>query len=299
MKETAEETDFSAPPIYIEELKKLVVEYSRHGTAEDARRKCVLLGLWSSGGRSSEPGWISVDSGTWDPKFECLVVKTPSSKTAKIKLGAMIPGRWPELCFFLAFFDDLVMNKRPVTEDFEPDWLFPGMQDGGGKKAGDFVKALLPEPKGAQAYKDHAIDTLPPNVSAASFRVGGVNTMAISLPCSQAAHITGHDCLHMSAWYNYLRVILPHIIAALKVLFGWLSPYPYGSIGPPTKAASLAPILETGVDPACLRLMIIDSCNLTARVLPNSGRAGRSGYLLNVSSRPASKTTKNVWRDAT
>jgi len=261
IKVSAEETDFSAPPLYAEDLKKIIVQYSREGSADAARRKFVLLGCWANGGRSGEPGWISIDCATWDPFFEALIVKAPTPKAAKLKMGAMISSRSPELCFFLSFFDELVMNKRPVTEDFEPDWLFPNMQQGGGKKAGEFIKALLPQPRGAKAFKDYAVDTLPSDVSAASFRVGCINTLACHVPCEIGVHVTGHDCLSMSAWYNYFKLVLPHIICALKVLFGWLPP-PWGTIGPPTKAASLAPIVDSGVDQARLRKMILDLLQL-------------------------------------
>ena len=92
-----------------------------------------------------------------------------------------------------------------------------------------------------------AVDSLPPNPTAAGFRPGCCDMLAIlGVPAEIAVHTTGHDLTDMSALWEYLSAKIAFTIPGAVVLSGWKA-LPRGQLGPGPRAPSLQPIIEGGM----------------------------------------------------
>ena len=108
------------------------------------------------------------------------------AKTLKMKPIAFVAGVSQYCCFFTAFGDDLVMNRRPLSDDGVSDWLHPHLRENnspGKKLLGFYMKALLPRDRGGlDKYADYAVADLPDGINAGGLRPGAVNALVPVMP---------------------------------------------------------------------------------------------------------------------
>ncbi|MGB1605732.1 MAG: hypothetical protein ACPIOQ_74070 [Promethearchaeia archaeon] len=67
--------------------------------------------MWQAAGRASEISWITLAGLRWDPEFKCLLCTVPQSKTAKLKMVALVAGKDRGSDFFLDFGDFLATHE--------------------------------------------------------------------------------------------------------------------------------------------------------------------------------------------
>jgi len=121
--------DQSATPIYLEQIRDIMSAYMNAGSPEAFQRNLSVLTTWQAAGRASEAAFISLSSLEWDPHYECIFAFMPQPKPSEIKQICFTAGVDRHCCWFTAFGDYLVTNKRVVDIDIDTDWLLPDMNE--------------------------------------------------------------------------------------------------------------------------------------------------------------------------
>jgi len=140
-RDAGEDTDQSATPIYFHHLEQITTALATKATPEAIKRRFMICGLWTSGGRSGEPAWVCFERMRYDPEFSSVVAILPQSKTAKMKLIAFVAGKRPTTCIFTAFAEYAAMVDRPPADQDGVSWLF---DDFTGKEVGTYTKDVRP-----------------------------------------------------------------------------------------------------------------------------------------------------------
>jgi hypothetical protein len=196
----------------------------------------------------------------WNVLFGLLCVECPQPKVGKMKLIPIPAGVDKDVDWTLAFGDYLCMQRGCMVwepNDKKKIYLLTdlikekadGTQDitGASTKISNYIKAVQPRERGgAAAYEKVAIDTLPPQPTAAGFRHGVVDTLCLSIPAELAIHNTGHDGEKLSALWNYLDPRVALCIPGSVVLAGW-QPFVYGQIGKGPVHPSLVALISMGI----------------------------------------------------
>ena len=246
---TATPTDLSAPPLYLDDVKACSQAYSKANTQEAAQRKFAIKSGWRCCGRTNEPSFLNYDSLKHDKNIGAPVIESIQSKSSKVKLSIFVAGVDRHSCWLLDFGDALVFDHgKNVYNNGEPCWLHPDLQSGAGSKLTAYVKAIQATGKqGAlQRYAEVAIDSLPPDPTAAGLRPGACDTIAMYVPAEIAVHTTGHDLTGMSALWEYLACRLALLVPPAIVLAGW-RPLPWGQLGRAPTPASYLALIEVGL----------------------------------------------------
>jgi len=229
-----ESLDNSADPVYSKQVVAMMDAYASVGTADAAKRKCLLWALWLAAGRSTECCYLSYDLLRWDPHFEALEVEIVQQKTAAMKKVFFCAGATASKCFFVHFGDMLTMDRAPTWRPDEVgSWIFPEWHPGDsewagnkGKKVGKIIKEMNPRDDLCTAWKDIAVDArmnLPKDASAAGIRHGAC-TELYQLPVHQGVALSGHDLRGQSEFYAYPSVKSNDSIVGGSVLAGWPAP---------------------------------------------------------------------------
>lgn len=124
---------------------------------------------------------------------------------------------------------------------------------------GSYLKAVLPRSRGGAAkYESVAVGEheLPHSVTAGGCRPGVCNTLASFLPTELALQTTGHDMKGQSSFYEYVDFDRTRCQAGATVLAGWPA-FPWGRLGKGPRAASLEPIVLSGVSAEVLALLAL------------------------------------------
>ena len=249
--------DKSALPVYADQVVAMMDAYASVGTADAAKRKCLLMALWLSAGRSGECCYLNYDGLQWDPHFEALAVEIVQHKTSAAKKVFFCAGSTASRCFFVHFGDMLTMDRAATWRPDEVgSWIFPDWHPGDsdwagnwGKKVGRIIKDINPRDKLCIAWKEAAIKAhvnLPVEASAAGIRHGAC-TELYSLPVHQAVAVTGHDLRGQSEFFAYPSVRANDSIVGGSLLAGWPSPtYGHSTKGP--RPARLDVLRENGED---------------------------------------------------
>jgi hypothetical protein len=198
----------------------------------------------------------------------------PQWKTAKTKVVPFLAGVDRHSSWTLDFGDHMALQRGSIvwpTDGKTKVFLLPdlvkwkdGKPDvaGASTKIGGYMKALQPEEHGgAKRYKDVAVDTLPPQPTAAGLRPGAAETLCISIPAEMALHNTGHDGTKISSLWDYLDPRVALCIPGSLVLSGW-HPFPYGQIGKGPVHATLHPLVDAGVSLVRLDMYIDQLFNM-------------------------------------
>ena len=203
-----ESLDNSAQEIYLPHVRDICAAFARANTREAAGRKLAVKTLWRCSGRAGEPGKMAWNDLTWNALFDCPIGKAVQPKVQKTKDIPFIAGRDRHADWVIDLADDLALRRGSMSYDSEQKMpLLPELSgDHSGTKLGDYIKGLQPTgAKGSIArYKAVHISTLPPHPTAAGFRPGASDTMALCIPAEFAVHTTGHDLKDLSALWNYL-----------------------------------------------------------------------------------------------
>ena len=251
MMEAGEIMDESAHAIYLEQVKDLSKVLAQANTADAAMRKLAIKSLWRTAGRASEVSYLHLDGIRWDRLFQAPFIECPQSKSSKWKLIPFVAGIDRYADWFVDFGDYLVLDRGSMLYSTgESVWLIPEVHGAGaGTKIANFVRAMQPPgtPGALKKYEDFAITTLPPDPSAASFRPGACDTLAIHMPAEIGVHTTGHDLTNLSALWEYLGTKMALCIPGAIVLSGW-RPLPWGQLGRGPVPPSLDALFVTGID---------------------------------------------------
>jgi hypothetical protein len=253
-----EPLDNSANEIYLDHVRDISEAYSRAGTPKAANRKCAIKTLWRAGGRGGEPAAVAYSGMKWNVMHGTLCLECPQPKGSKLKLIPFPAGIDRHADWCLDFGDMLCLERGSTVWNSEkkvfmlPD-LVTEKQDGtqsiagASTKIGGYIKDLQPRERGGAAgYQDVAIETLPPQPTAAGLRPGAADTLCVSIPAELAIHNTGHDATGISALWNYLDPRVALCMPGAIVLAGW-PPLPYGQIGRGPVHPSLVPIINMGI----------------------------------------------------
>ena len=188
----------------------------------------------------------------WNALHATTTIESPQSKPSKLKYVPFVAGPDRHSDWLLDFGDHLTFDRgSTIYKKDEKTWLLPelseGAQGSAGTKLSSYIKALQPtgRPGAVQKYAHVAVSSLPPQPTAAGFRPGAADTLAVSVPAEIAVHTTGHDLKGMSALWNYLESRIALCIAGAIALSGW-RPLPYGQLGEGPVHPSLQPILDGG-----------------------------------------------------
>lgn len=253
-----EPMDHSANEIYLEHVRDISEAYSRAGTAKAANRKCAIKTLWRAGGRGGEPAAVAFTGVKWNVMHGCACLECPQPKSSKLKLIPFPAGEDRHSDWCLDYGDMLCLERGSTVWTSEkkvfmlPDLVVEkadGSQSiaGASTKIGGYIKDLQPRERGgAVGYQDVAIETLPPQPTAAGLRPGVADTLCISIPAELAIHNTGHDATGISALWNYLDSRVALCMPGAIVLAGW-PPLPYGQIGKGPVHPSLEPLVSMGI----------------------------------------------------
>ena len=93
--------------------------------------------------------------------------------------------------------------------------------------------------------------SLPEAPTAAGFRRGAVETLALEIGAVLGAHTTGHDLCGISALWEYMGASLGLCVPGNLVLAGWKAPLGRGADGELGRGAvvpSLQPLRDAGID---------------------------------------------------
>ena len=231
-----ESMDHSVSSIYPEHVASISKALSLSSHPEAAKRKFAFRGLESTAGRPIEVGFITHDSLSWDAHFKVLIGEAPQSKPSKVKLLAFMAGVNQYYCYFTDWGDALIADRgSSVYSNQQGSWLFPEVHHATSSSTllSRWLQALLPEARGGQQqFRQVAVDSLPPNPTAAGFRPGAINTFATGVPAEFAAHLTGHDLKKISALWEYMCANIALLMPAGVVLAGKLPspPCPHSSL---------------------------------------------------------------------
>ena len=254
-----ESLDNSATEIFLPQVKELCEVLAQANHKEAAHRKLAIFTLWLSAGRSSEPGFLSYRGLKWNSLHGTCSVEAFQSKPNKLKMFCTVAGADRQCDFMLHFGDYLVWDRgMTVWDDEAPGPLLPDLAgDNSGTKLSNYIKGLQPEgrPGALKKYTDVGctVASLPPHPTAAGFRPGAADTLAIAVPAELAVHNTGHDLTGLSALWEYLNTRVSLTIPGLVVLAGW-PPFPYGQLG----KGPIHPTLDalTGLSSECFERFI-------------------------------------------
>jgi len=152
--------------------------FAKAGTLEASVRRFALQLLLNACGRSSETACCTWDSIDYDHGMDAAYISIAQSKSAKVKLIALVAGADRSRCVLLALGDYLAMSPTAVYKADEPAWLIPQLQvKRPGSTLGDWLRALRTQARGGDdKYWDFAVESLPKRVSAGGVRPGAANT---------------------------------------------------------------------------------------------------------------------------
>ena len=106
-----------------------------------------------------------------------------------------------------------------------------------------FIKQLVSTSLVKKYHHIAAIADLPEAANAGGIRPGASNMLLKYMPELLATHITGHDCLSISAIFNYLDCDRAIAMVGAIVLANW-PPLPWGQHGKGPVPASLQPLIK-------------------------------------------------------
>ena len=265
-----ESMDNSANELYLNHVRDLSEAWAKDGTLEGAERKLAVKTLWRAGGRGGEAACIALTGIKWNHLHSTPCLECPQPKTSKLKLIPYVAGIDRHSDWLIDFGDVLTLRRgsmvwREAEEGGKKMFLLPdliaekdGKQTfaGASTKIGNYLKAMQPKDRGGQASWAHvAIETLPPQPTAAGFRPGAADTLCISVPVEMAIHNTGHDMTKINTIWNYLDTRVALCIPGAIVLAGH-DPLPYGQIGKGPAHPLLKPIIDMGPSLERLDMMI-------------------------------------------
>ena len=242
-----ESQDHSAHPIYLPEVRLLCKAFAMANSPEAAMRKLALKTLQRTCGRASEVGFLSYEGLRWDTLVEAPVMECPQSKTSKSKFIPFISGADRHADWAIDFGDYLILDQGlSFYAAMDESWLIPEVQGTScGTKLTSFIKGMQKGSGGLEKYAKVAVDCLPINPTAAGFRPGCCDTLALAMPAEIAVHTTGHDLTNLSALWEYLSARIAFTIPGAVVLSGW-RPLPRGELGPGPRCPNLQAVVDWG-----------------------------------------------------
>ena len=239
-------------------------------------------------GRSGEIAATPWEGLEWDPELRAVYVEIRQSKVSKLKIIAFTCGSKRTNCWFLTLGDYLHSVRPANWTEAEDAYVFPDLHATGspGTVLGNMIKALRPHERGgAAAYKNFAVPSLPDRVSAGGIRPGGCNFLAKQMPAEFIAHVSGHDLLQVGSLYNYIDANRTIALAGGLALAGW-HPLPWGQLGEGPRPASLAALVDVGIDMLRLDLLMDTIFNLDSCSPPMLLQSGSNRPMVNVLSNP-------------